>query len=310
VVLWRESQATSWSLPSWTAPGDTASWLDETSWWTGPGLVRTPQRALVEVLEAIAGRFTGRELTVSVREHDVSLRITEVRVRAREVRSAVDNPLGWLADTAGVRDLFRWSRSVTGRGKRGDGVDDASPVEAVTLEATDVVFDGAAVGDVSLHVHGMQLDPRVPFPDLVTGSLELEVRTTRARVVDWLRRIRPDWEIRGHGDGLVSVRLPRPRVRMILRPTVDTETVRVETVAVVVLGAQVRIPRRLVRTREYPIPPLGPSLGQSVELVDVAIADDDVVFRLRRDGVRQTINLDVLRAAVRDGATKLTTLFR
>jgi hypothetical protein len=307
VTLWRESQATSWSLPSWSAPGDATSWFDETSWWTGPAIARSPQRALVEVLEAVAGRFTGRELAVNVREHDVSLRIVDVKVTAREVRSATENPLGWLADTAGVRDLFRWSRSVTRLGKRGDGVGDAPPVESVTLEATDVYLDGSAVGDVSLHVDGMQLDPRVPFPDVVTGSLELEVRTTRARVVDWLHRVRPDWELQGHAEGLVSVRLPRPRVRMMVRPTVDTESVRVETVAVVLLGRQVRLPRFLVRTREFPLPALDPS----VELVDVAIADDDVVFRFRHEGVRQAINLDVLRAAVRDGATKLgSALFR
>ena len=94
---------------------------------------------------------------------------------------------------------------------------------------------------------------------------------------------------------------------MIVRPTIDTDSVRVDTVAVVLLGKQVRFPRFLVRTREYPLPALDPS----VELVDVAILDDDVVFRLRHEGVRQPINLDVLRAAVRDGATKLgSALFR
>jgi hypothetical protein len=298
VVLWRETQTASWSLPSWSAPGEATSWFDQTSWWSGPGLARTPQRALVELLEAVAGRFTDRDLSVNVREHDIGLRVTDVRIRAREARSAADNPLGWFADTAGVRELFRWSRSVM---KRGDGIGDVPPVEAVSVEATDVVLDGARVGDVSLHVDGMQLDPRVPFPDVVTGPLELEVRTTRARVVDWVRGRWPDAQLRGHADGLVSLVLPRPRVRMVVRPTVDTESVTVETVAVILLGRQLRLPRFLVRTRVYPLPRLDPE----VELVDVAIDGDDVMFRFRHAGVRQSINLDVLRSAIRDGASKL-----
>jgi len=78
-------------------------------------------------------------------------------------------------------------------------------------------------------------------------------------------------------------------------------TVHAEAVGVVVLGRAVKLPRFLVRTRTFAVPPLDPALL----LEDVTIDGNDVRLGFRHDGVRQRVHLDALRAAVRDGATRL-----
>jgi hypothetical protein len=280
-------------LRPWPSPRDVAGWFEQTAWWNTATLARAPHRALVELLEAVAGRFTGRELTMQVRAHAVRLRVNAVRVEAREVPDAVEDPLGWWAETSGVSEFVRWSRRVIGF----DDADDAPPIDVVALDATDVHIDGLLVGSVAAHVGGVRLDPGVSAPELVTGPIELDVQTTRARVVDWLRREFPAWDIEQRLDGLIALRLPRRRIRVLVRPTVHGRTVRIETVGVVVLRRRVRLPRMLVRTRVYALPPLDPSL----ELVDVRVTGDDVALRLRHEGIRQPLRLDALRTAIRDG---------
>jgi hypothetical protein len=289
-----------WSLPSWGSSGDAAGWWDQTAWWTTPNFSRTPQRALIQLLEAVAGRFTGRELSLEIRERPVSLRVDAVRVRRPEDEQAAppgDDPLRWFADAPGVGSLMRWSRGVM----RVTPGDDAAPVDAVEVDASDVHVDGLPVGSAAVRIDGMRLDPRVPLPELVTGAIELDVQTTRLRVVEWLRRQFPNWDIRVRPNDLVTVRLPRPRVRVLLRPTIEGRTIRVDTIGVVVLGREIRFPRSMVRTRVYELPPLDPSL----EVLDVRVEGEDVGVRVRHDGIRRALRLDTVRNAVRDGASKL-----
>jgi hypothetical protein len=293
----RASDSALWSLPSWSSPRDVSSWFDETAWWTSPSFARTPNRALVELLEAVAGRFTDRELSLQFRTHAVRLRVDAVQVRGRPDPSAVDDPFRWVVERSGVSDLVRWGRGVIGFGA-GQA---APPVEAVEFDASEVHVDDLFVGNVEVRVDGMRLDAGVPYPEVVTGPIELEVRTTRGRVIEWLRRAYPAWDLQLRPDGLVALSVPGRRWRMLVRPTVDAHTLRTEIVGVLVLRRAVRLPRFLVRTRVDALPPLDPS----VELLDVQIAGDDVTLRVRHDGLRQTVRLDALRAAVREGATKL-----
>jgi hypothetical protein len=285
-------------LPSWSTPGELGSWFDETAWWDTPTLAREPRRALIELLEAVAGRFTGRELTLNVRDRSVRMRVDSVELRARESKNAMEDPLGWLVEQPGVRGLVRLSRSIIGRG---GSEADAPPVEAVTLDASDLHVDGLLVGTVAVQVDGLRLDAKVPLPQLVTGPIRMDVQTTRARVVEWLRRQFPAYDIRLQPDDLVLVRIPGRRIRFLVRPAIDARSVRIETVGVVVLGRTVSLPRFLVRTSVRPLPRLGPS----VEIVDVQVDGDDVTLQVRHEGVRQSVRLDALRTAVRDGVTKL-----
>ncbi len=291
-------ESASWSLPSWPSPRDAGRWFEQTAWWNTPTFARSPERALVELVEAVAGRFTGRELTLNVRAHAVRLRVAAVRVRERAVPSAVEDPLRWWAETSGMNEFVRWSRRVVGL----DDADDAAPVDALVLDATDVHLDGLPVGRVAVQVDGMRLEPGLPLPTLVTGPIEFDVHTTREQIIDWVRREVPAWGIEPRPDGFIALRMPRRRVRVLVRATPSASGLRIDTVGVLVFRRELRFPRRLIRTRVHTLPPLDPAL----EIVGVTVDGDDVSLRVRHEGIRQPLRLDALRTAIRDGATKLT----
>jgi hypothetical protein len=285
-------------LPAWWSPAELSRWFDETAWWDTATFGRSPHRALVELLEAVAGRFTGREVALQMRGRAIRLRMNGVRIRTRDMPNAVEDPVRWWAETTGVGELFRWSL-------RAIGLDDARaapPVETVALDATDVTIDGLSVGSVAAVVDGVRLDPAVPVPELVTGPIELDVRTTRASVVDWIRRVAPAWNIEPFPHGLLAVRVPRRHVRVLIRPTLLGRFVGIEPVGIIVFGLAVRLPRVLARTRVRPLPPLDASL----EIVDTSVDGDEVTLRLRHHGIRQPLHLDAMRRAITDGTTKLT----
>jgi len=285
------------TLPSWTSGTDLTRWFEQTAWWDGPTLARAPQVALAEVLEAVAGRFTGRELSLQVRGHSVRGHVDAVQVRGRPSPSPADDPFGWLADATRLRDVVRWSRGLL-------GVDDkvsAPPIDAVEFDATNVYVDDLPVGTVAVHVDGVRLEPTVPLPDVVTGAISFDVRTTRTQVLAWIGRFFPDWDIRPHDHELLVVRGPGWRFPLLVRATVDPRTVHTEAIGVVMLGRAVRLPRFLVRAREFAVPPIDPALA----LETVTVDGDDVALGFRHEGVRQRLHLDALRTAVRDGATKL-----
>src|SRR3982751_907293 len=75
-------------LTPWPSNAGLTQWLDRRRWWGGQQEMRTPQRMLVDLLEAIAGRFVGRELTLEVRDKRVTLTLDDVRVQADEVEEA------------------------------------------------------------------------------------------------------------------------------------------------------------------------------------------------------------------------------
>ncbi len=299
-----EPEARPWVLPRWPRYDDLTQWFEQTAWWDTAALTRTPQRALVELLEAIAGRFTGHELTVRMRARGVRLRLDDVRVRARETPDVTTDPIGWFRETSGVRELVRWTRRAVGLTAAGEPAD-VAPVDLVALDATDVEIDGLAVGRVAARVVGVRLEPKLPLPELVTGPIELDVHTTRERLLAWVRRDL-GWDVAGWRDGLVALRLSKPRplrsVRLLLRPTLRGRVLRTETVGAVVLGRELRFPRRFVTVRERRVTAPDPAL----ELVDAVVDGDDVTVRLRHGGVRRALRLDELRAVIRDGATVLS----
>ena len=292
------------TLPSWTTGVDLTRWFEQTAWWDGPTLGRAPEQALAEALEAVAGRFTGRELSLQIRGHAVRFRVDAVQVRGRAgpTSTTADDPFGWLADATRLRDVVRWSRGILGF----DNAGVAAPIEAVEFDAHDVHLDEQLVGTIAVQVDGARLEPTVPLPEIVTGPLSFDVRTTRTEVLAWLRRFFPEWEIGLHHDDLLVVRGPGWRVPALVRATVDPSTVHAEAVGVVLLGHALKLPRFLVRRRSLAVPRIDPAM----ELEDVTVDGDEVRLRFRHEGVRQRVHLDALRAAVRDGATRLgTTIF-
>jgi hypothetical protein len=285
------------TLPSWTAGVDVTRWFEQTAWWDGPTLARAPQQALAELLEAVAGRFTGRELSLQLRGHAVRFQVDAVQVRGRPTATPADDPFGWFADATRLRDVVWWSRGMLGFDNRGA----AAPIDAVEFDAHSVSVDEQLVGTVAVKVDGVRLEPTVPWPEIVTGPIAFDVRTTRGDVLTWIHRFFPEWDVRLHRDDLLVVRGPGWRLPLLVRATVAPTTVHTEAVGVIVLGRAVKLPRFLVRTRTLPVPALDPA----VTLDAVTIDGDDVVLAFRHEGVRQRVHLDALRAAVRDGATRL-----
>jgi hypothetical protein len=100
---------------------------------------------------------------------------------------------------------------------------------------------------------------------------------------------------------VLVVRGPGWRFPLLVRATLDPHTVHTDAVGVVVLGLAFRLPRFLVRSRSFAVPIVDPTL----ELEAVTVDGDDVRLGFRHDGMRRRLHLDALRAAVRDGATKL-----
>jgi hypothetical protein len=285
------------TLPSWTAGVDVTRWFEQTAWWDGPTLGRAPQQALAEMLEAVAGRFTGRELSLQLRGHAVRFQVDAVQVRGRPAATPSDDPFGWFADATRLRDVVRWSRGIFGF----DNGRVAASIDAVEFDAHDLHVDDLLVGTVAVQVDGVRLEPTVPLPEVVTGPISFAVRTTRTEVLAWLHRFFPAWDVRLHHDDLLVVRGPGWRLPLLVRATVEPTTVHTEAVGVVVLGRALKLPGFLVRTRAFAVPPLDPA----VELEAVTVDGDDVRLQLRHEGVRQRVHLDAVRAAVRDGATRL-----
>lgn len=285
------------TLPSWTSGVDLTRWFDQTAWWDGPTLARAPQLALAEVIEAVAGRFTGRDLSLQVRGHAVRGHVDAVQVTGRPSPMPADDPFGWLADATRLRDVVRWSRGILGVGDGGAG----APIDAVEFDATNVHVDELPVGAVAVRVDGVRLEPTVTFPEVVTGPITFDVQTTREHVLRWLGRFFPEWDLRPRDAELLVVRGPGWRFPLLVRATVEPRVVHAAAIGVVVLGRAIRFPRFLVRTRTIDVPTIDPAL----DLEAVQVEGDRVVLRVRHEGVRQRLHLDALRAAVRDGATKL-----
>jgi len=292
------------TLPGWTSGVDLTRWFEQTAWWDSPTLARAPQVALAEVLEAVAGRFTGRELSLQVGGRVVRGHVDAVQVTGRPSPTPSDDPFGWFADATRLRDVVRWSRGIFGMGE-GDGGDSGAPIEAIEFDATDVHVDDLLVGTVAVRIDGVRLEPTMTFPEVVTGSIAFDVQTTRAQVLRWIGRFFPDWDVRAHDGELLVVRGPGWRVPLLVRATVDTHTVHTDAVGVVVLGRAFRLPHFLVRSRTFAVPVVDPAL----ELEAVTVDGDDVTLGFRHEGVRQRLHLDGLRTAVRDGATKLGSAF-
>ena len=225
-----------------------------------------------------------------------------MQVRGRPSPTPTDDPFGWLADATRLRDVVRWSRGIFGvEDKAG-----TAPIDAVEFDATDVHVDDLLVGTVAVRIDGVRLEPTVPFPDVVTGAIGFDVRTTRAQVLAWIGRFFPDWDIRPHDHELVGG--ARSRLALPAAGASDRRPAHRAHGGGGCGGPRPRDPTAAVlgASRSFAVPPVDPAL----DLESVTVDGDDVALGFRHEGVRQRLHLDAVRAAVRDGATKLgSTIF-
>jgi hypothetical protein len=285
-------------LRPWTSADAMNRWVERTTWWVRPQSIKSQQQMLVELLEAMAGRFLGRHLTLDVRGKRVDFTLGQVRVQTDQPTSSY-NPMTWWAETPAARGMLQLTRKLAG-GEVPDNPLEPS-VERVQVDTSAVSIDEHVVGDVAATVDGVRLELGATS-ELVTGPLDLEVCATRATALEWIRRALPEWDLRLKTDGLIAGRYREWRwpITLVGRPAVvDTQTVRVDVVAIELLKRTVRLPRRLVRHRTFDLPAPSPEL----ELTDLQLEDDVVRVRLRHAGVRQPVRPEHLRAAIREGLT-------
>jgi hypothetical protein len=278
-------------------------WLDRTNWWGTPGAVATPQRMLVELLEAIAGRFVGKELTVEVQGKRLSLTLGAVKVETTDPTPqtlGVDPFSWWWKDLPGSREMGRWTSAMTGMPVADE---DAVPdIERVVIDSRSVSIDDHPVGEVTATVDTLRIEYGRVI-ELVTGPVDLDLYTCRQTVVEWVERSKPEWNVRLHTDDLVAVDRSNWPFTALVRPTIlEGVHVRLDIVGVVLFGRTFMLPGRLVRTRMLDIP----APTDDLDLVDATLEGDDVHIHLRHAGLRQPIHPEHIRNAVREGVSRLT----
>jgi hypothetical protein len=112
----------------------------------------------------------------------------------------------------------------------------------------------------------------------------------------------PEWRVQVWDNDLVAVRHRDWRFTLLVSPQAIAGTnVDVDVVGVVLFGRSVRLPRRFVQHRTYELP--APS--DELELVGARVDGDDIYVQLRHAGIRQAVRPDHIRAAVREGVTRL-----
>jgi hypothetical protein len=277
-------------------------WLDRTNWWGAPGAAATPQRMLVELLEAIAGRFVGKELTVEVQGKRLSLTLGAVKVETTDPTPQTSglDPFEWWKDLPGSREMRRWTSAMTGMPVADE---DAVPkIERVVIDSRSVRIDERPVGEVVATVDTLRLEYG-RATELVTGSVDLDVHTRRQTVLEWVERDQPKWNLRLYTDDLVAVDRSNWPFTALVRPTIlEGVQVRLDIVGVVLFGRTFMLPGRFVRTRMLEIP----APADDMDLVDASLEGDDVHIHLRHAGLRQPIHPEHIRNAVREGVSRLT----
>ena len=313
--------AWSW-IASWSSPDELRRWLERTQWWTNPTTWSSrdgaPHRAFLELVEAVAGRFVGRQLAFDVEGTTVSLNLEDVRLEEHSEVGLVPNvdeapedregahwleriasgelAREWWATVPGARESARWSAALGLPGAPLLAVE-TQHRERVVVLARLVWLGDLEVGDVAATADDVRLEFGA-VPALVSGQLDLRVRASRDDVISWARRSWPDWSVRARASGLLAIRHASRRFTMLVRPiALGGSNVQIDLLGVSIFGHDILLPRRLVRSRRYAIP--APADG--FEMIDARVDGDSVSFHLRHDGIRQPLRLDRIRAGLRDG---------
>lgn len=283
-------------IPAWTGPADLGRWLEATAWWAKPDAVRTREQMAVELLEAVSGRFLGRNLTVEVGGTKVALHLDDVRAET-DAPASSDLSVWWLARSA-ARQAARWNPALSGRAPQEER---GTSIDRVLIEASSASIDDHLVGDVVATAQDVRMDYGTTT-EIVIGPVELEVHSTRQHVVDWLARVVAGWQVALAENGLVAARPPGRRLTLLVRPDgVKGNAAVLDVVGISALGRQFALPRRLVRRIVHPLP----TLPNGLELVSVALNGEAVDVCFQHPGLRLPIRPEHVRAAVREGVASL-----
>ncbi len=287
-----------------------------TSWWTAPGVPsELGWRLFLDLIEGVAGRFTGQQLSLVVRGQPVALTLTEVAIdpgsadgepRPRPHSSSAhglpwlpDMPFeaawGWLDPTRNpvwtfnpLQPLPEWSRP--------------PGTASVLVKAKELTVAGTELEELTALATDARIEPGL-VPILATGPIDLEaamLTQTAAHLAE--QRAQRGWLFEAQSDGSVSIRRARWRAALIVRPTFSGSKVGLAVVAVGIFGRRVHLPAwlsgRWRRSFEIPLP-------SPLELVEIAQAGDRLMARLRHPGVEEPISLERVRQALRTGINRL-----
>jgi hypothetical protein len=303
-------------LVAWT-PSTLDDWMARTEYWTNALATATGfprhRRVLLEVIEAVAGRFVGRQIEVSEHSNTVALRLVGVAIiepaappRGPRLTTRGTRPLTDLAKDVwslvpGGREVADALEQVVEQGlaQWTAGADRLREIGRVRLEATDVEVAGGRLDRVRATVDDPRLEPaRVPL--LVTGPIHLEVHAGHDSIVSYLDVMFPGAVVVPRPDGLFAVRLPSTRWTFIVAPLVRPPNVTARAVRVRLGPLELAVPRRWQRVVTIAIPAPAP-----LEVVAARRVGDGVVVEYRHPGVRHPLSIERLRDLVRAPADRI-----
>jgi hypothetical protein len=258
-----------WWLEDWLTA--TSTWGDMLRWRGLPGVIApSPERVLLDLVEGVAGRFTGRQLSVKGAGGPISCVLDSLRVQLRP--------------------------------RRGGGAGSERQVE-VRVEGEDLVVHGWTFDEVEAVARKVRLSLGLPS-QLTAEAVDVVVRVPLERALRFLEhRTALAWTLDPAERGLISARpQSRPGLVLLVEPVFAVGEIRFEVRAVTWKDHRLTVPGWLRVARSRPLPEL-PGGG---EVVDAVLREGMVTARLRYGEVTKVIDLDQLRAAVQRGEPALS----
>lgn len=297
-------------LVAWT-PTAVDEWMARTEYWTNALSTATGfprhRRVLLEAIEAVAGRFVGREIEVREHLHAVTLRLDEIAIiepaappRGPRLTPRAARPLADLAKDVwsivpGGREVADALEQVVEQGlaQWSAGVDRFREVGRIRLAATQVRVAGGKLDHVRAIVDDPRLEPaRVPL--LATGPIHLEVHAGPESIMSYVEALFPGTTMKPRADGLLAIRGAGSRWTFVVAPIVRAPDVAVRAVRIRLGRIEFPLPRRFQRVRTIEIPAPEP-----LQVIDARRVADGIVVEYRHPGVRHPLSIERLRDLVR-----------
>jgi hypothetical protein len=256
-----------WWMDEWLKA--TATWTNAASWNSATGLAPAPERVLLDIVEGVARRFAGQQLSIGHAQRPISIVLEWLNLRRRPPRPSASGDEGQVEMRIGGRDLdvHGWK---------------FDEVEAVTQDVK------LSLGRPStLRAEGIDIVLRSPLERLLPRLQE---------------RLALEWSLRPSETGLIEARpRSRPNLVLVIQPVFVNEHIRLEIVAAHWKDLKVRVPGWLRLARSWRVPDL-PGAGKVRE---ASLRGGMLTARVRYEQVSQVIDLEQLRGAVQRGETIL-----
>ena len=242
--------------------------------------VLSPTRFLLDLVELVAERATGREL--EIRAGDTTYLMRLERLRCRHEGELV--PPGLLASQ--IRDL--------------GGMSDA--LDLVEVEASDVRWDEGRIDHLTVDLHQLRLEPGLR-PVAVASPVDLTATLEQPTVDEWVASQEPGFRVALTGHGLVAVRHPTWEwiAQAMVKVHLDDDEVRAELDHLALFGGGLRLPRFLSPRRSVSFPRRrGP-----VEITSIDAEPGRVRVHARVEEVRQPIQGERLAMALTSAGARV-----